>query len=171
MNFGIILLHNLDIYSKWVRIVNWYVMFTILLGARRGNFYYFSPFNAVWISVCVCVCVCVRARVFVCVCARACVFVCVCARVHARCMCLHVSLCVRMCITCVCICIGVRGMGLEGVQPPPPPPPRFFQIAIFGQKSNYYSGKTSFFSGKQWGKYWGKRLLNSSMRVYHVYGR
>ena len=37
-------------------------------------------------------------------------------------------------------------------------PPGIFQIAIFGQKSRWYSGKTTWLSGKQWRKHLGKRL-------------
>ena len=58
-------------------------------------------------------------------------------------------------VICLCtlfslsfICIGVRGGGGGGLQPP-----GIFQIAIFGQKIN--SGKTTWFSGKQWRKYSG----------------
>ena len=54
--------------------------------------------------------------------------------------------------------IGVRGGGGGGwaAAPTPPPPPGIFQITIFGQKKTmWYSGKTTWFSDKQWRKYSG----------------
>ena len=69
--------------------------------------------------------------------------------------------------------IGVRGMGGGGGQPAPP---SIFWKAISGKKVNNYSEKTTWFLGKQWGKYSGKRLQppppperSGPVRLYFLY--